>query len=399
VLGGYDDNLTTGLGTGAGTAPTAMASGPTASLDGTLGYVRGNTLRSIRMDTTGTLTGYPGYLDHPVAGGVANVGARTTVGRNMTFRASERVGYEPFFNVFSPGASGAPLPPGIGEAVPATSLFERRSLSSNSSVSVDGRWSRRDSTSLSYSYNVQQFTNDDYGDSTSLNVATGYRRRLATGVRARADYGYTNLDYTDSDQVARPTRQHRIEGGAEIETALSRRRHLTFSLAAGAGYIESVSSTDRQPYHAWIPTGSGSATLALSPTSSVDGGYRRDFSLFQGVTDEVYTTDTAFLTTGGLVTARTDLRVGATYSNWKTPIASGVNDTLNVYGASLQVRVLFTDTLAATAGYYYYYQRYSNPGSLPAGFPAEYNRSTVRVGLTVRVPLVGTPTPPPTMQR
>jgi hypothetical protein len=137
-----------------------------------------------------------------------------------------------------------------------------------------------------------------------------------------------------------------------------------------------------------------SATLALSPDWNVQGGYRRDFSLFQGVTDEVYTTDTADISTGGLVTDRTDLRLGATYGNWHTVVASGVDETLNVYGASVQARVALTDTLSATAGYYYYYHRYSNPGALPEGFPAEYDRHAVRVGLTLWVPLAGTSSRP-----
>jgi hypothetical protein len=246
---------------------------------------------------------------------------------------------------------------------------------------------------------VQEFTDDDYGDNWSQNVRADYRRTLAPGVRARAEYGYGNTEYADSDGTTRPIIEHRIEGGPEIEKALSRRRHLILSLAAGAGYIQSIGSTDRQPYQAWVPTGSVSANLTLSPTSSVEGGYQRDVSTLQGVTDEVYTTDTTFLTTGGRVTGRTDLRVGATYSNWKTPVASGVNDTLNVYGAWLQVRVALTETVAATAGYYYYHQRYSNPADLPDGFPAEYNRNAVRVGLTVWVPLAGTPSRPPLTQR
>ena len=141
-MGGYDDNLTAGLGTGGGTAPTAMASGTTAMLDGTLGYFQGNSLRSIRLDTTGTLTAYPGYLDRPAAGGIVNFGARTNAGRDTTLSFSERVGYEPFFNAFSQGAGGAPLPPGTGPGgtVPAASLFERRSWNSNTSVSLDRRW-------------------------------------------------------------------------------------------------------------------------------------------------------------------------------------------------------------------------------------------------------------------
>jgi hypothetical protein len=394
VLGGYDDNLTAGLGTGTGVAPTAMASGATGYMDGTLGYFRGNTLRSIRMDSTGSVTAYPGYLDRPAAGGVVAMDAKTPVGRNLTLRASERVGYEPLFNVISPGASSAPLPPAIGEALPATGLFERRSLNSSSSVSIDRRWSREDATSLSYSYRVEQFTNDDYGDNNAHEVRAQHRRRLATGVRARAEYRYVNLDYTDSEGTVRPTLEHRIEGGPEIEKAVSRRRDLTLSLAGGGGYIETAGSADRLPYHAWVPTGSASAKLALSPLSSVDGGYRRDFSLFRGVTDEVYSTDTAFVSTGGFVTNRTDLRAVATYSHWKTLVASGVSDSFNVYGASLQLRVKLTESVAATAAYYYYHHRYSNPGDLPAGFPAEYDRHAVRVGLAVWVPLAGTPQRP-----
>ena len=214
---------------------------------------------------------------------------------------------------------------------------------------------------------------------------------LSRGLRTGPKYRYENGEYIDSDQFTRPLIQHRIEGGAEFESALSRRRHFRLSLAAGAGYLESIGSTTREPYHVWVPTGSGSVMLALSPRWSVDGGYQRDFSLLQGVTDEVYTTDTAFVSTGGLVTGRTDLRVGATYSNWQTPVASGVYDKMNVYGASLQVRVNLTETVAATAAYYYYQHRYSNPGDLPAGFPPQYDRNAVRIGLSVWVPLAGTP--------
>jgi hypothetical protein len=393
VRGGYDDNLTAGSGTGSAVSPTAMASGSTGSLDTTLDYFRGNARRSLQVGTTGNLFAYPGYLQGLVPGGAANVGASTTVGRDQTIRVSERVGYEPLFNVFSPGASLTPLPPGIGETVPATGLFERHSLSSNSSVSVDSRWSLRNWTSLSASYGVQRFRDDDYGDNTNWSVQAGYKRGLARGVRAHADYRYVNTDYIASDKSALPTREHRIEGGPEVDKALSRRRHLTLSLGAGAAYFESIDSTSRAPYHAWVPVGSASATLGLS-SWSVGGGYTRDFSRLRGLTDDVYTTDTVYVTSGGPVAPRTSLQVSANYSNWRTPLASGAADRFNVYGGSLQVRVALTTNVAATADYSYYHQFYSNPGDLPAGFPAKYNRQAVHVGLMLWVPLAGTPTPP-----
>jgi hypothetical protein len=309
------------------------------------------------------------------------------------------VGYEPLFNVYSPGASSAPLPPEIGDAVPATGLFERRSLSSSSSAAMDQRWGRRDWTSLSYSYRLQEFTEDTYGDNRTHEVQADYRRGFSRGMRALARYRYRNLEYADSDGAQRPTREHRLEGGPDIQKVLSRRRQLTLSLTAGAAHVESVSSTTRQPYEDWLPTGSAILNFVVSPAWNVEGGYRRDLDTFQGVTDEVYSTDTVSISTGGLVTGRTNLRVGASYGSWKTPVASGVSDTLNTYGASVTLGVAITDSVSATAGYYYYYHRYSDPGALPEGFPAEYDRHAVRVGLTFWVPLVATSSPGRTTPR
>ena len=92
---------------------------------------------------------------------------------------------------------------------------------------------------------------------------------------------------------------------------------------------------------------SARATLGLSSLWSLDGEYRRDFSLLRGLTDSVYTTDTASVSAGGRVAPRTNLRVGASYGNWKTPLASGVNESLHIYGASLQLRVTLTSKVAA----------------------------------------------------
>jgi hypothetical protein len=390
ALGGYDDNLTAGSGTGAGIVPRAIASGSTGYLDATLDYFRGNTSRAIRIGSTGNLRAYPGHLDGPASGGIATVEARTTVGRTLTVRASERVGYEPFFGVFSPGASSASLPPAIGETVPATVLFERRSLSSASSLSFHQQWTRHDSTLFSYSYRVQQFTGDDYGDNSSHDVRAEYRRRLARGVRVRGDGRYMNREHTGADGSRVETPEYRIEGGSDIVTTLSRRRYLRVSAAGGTTRIASTGAPGREPYHAWVPTGGGSATLGLTSLWSVEGGYRRHFSLLRGLTNELYGTHTAYLTTGGPVAARTEVRVGTTYSSWRTPVVSGVNDALRVYGGSAQVTVSLNARTAAAAGYYYYHHRYSNPSALPTGFPPKYDRHAVRVGLTVRFPLWGT---------
>jgi hypothetical protein len=393
LLGGYDDNLTAALGSGAGTAPDAMVSGATASADATLAYFRGNSLKSFRFDASGSLMGYPDNLENPAPGGSVGAEARTPMGRRFQLSLSQRAAYAPLFNVLSPGSGAGPLPPGVVQPSPTTGLFERNSWSSSTGASLEGRWSRRDSTTLGYTYSVQQFTDDDYGDNWWHNITAGYRRMLTSQVKAGSDYRYRNGKYADADDFFRPTIEHRIEGVAEFIGAPSRRRSYTLLVAAGAGYLKSV-NTQGVRFDSWVPVGRARLTFDVSPTWLVEGGYQREFSLLQGVTDDVYATDTASLMTSGMLSRRVSLQIGATYSNWDTTAASGVNDDMNVYGASLGVRVLLAKSLAANAGYYYYYHRYSNPGSLPAGFPAEYDRQAVRVGLAMFFPIAGSASAP-----
>ncbi len=389
VLAGYDDNLTAGLGSGSGTSPTAMVSGTTASVDGTLGYFRGNNFRSFQLDATGSLIGYPDNLENPAPAGSVNASVRTPLGRATTLGLSERVSYEPLFSVLSPGAGTGPLPPGVAQPAPTTGLFERNSWSSSTGVSLDRRWGRRDTTTLGYTYRMREFTDDDYGDSTWHDVTAGYRRVASSQVKAGVDYRYRNGEYADSQDLVRPTIEHRVEGVTEFVGAPSRQRSYSLLLAAGAGYLESVNASGTT-FTSWLPVGRASLTFNASSNWSVEGGYRRDVSLLQGITDDVYTTDTAYAAANGMLGRRTALRIGATYGNWVTTVASGVRDTMDVYGATLGLRVMLTDALAATASYHYYIHRYSNPASLPAGFPAEYDRHAVRVGLSMFFPLAGT---------
>lgn len=393
IMAGYDDNLTAGLGSGMATSPDAMISGATASVDGTLAYFRGNALRSFSLDTSGSLLGYPENLDDPAPGGRVNAEVRMPMGRSLSVSLSQRAAYEPLFNVLSPGAGTGPLPPDVVQPSPTTGLFERNSWSSTSGVSLQGRWGRRDSTTIAYAYRMQEFTDDNYGDNTWQDVAAGYRRILTSQVKAGSDYRYRNGEYADSNDFVRPTIEHRVEGVVEFTGAPSRRRSYTLLLAAGAGYLRSVNAT-RVAFNDWLPIGRARLTFNVSPTWLVAGGYQREISLLQGVTDDIYTTDTASVNAGGMLTQRLSLQLGATYSNWLTPVASGANDDMNIYGASLGFRFLLTKSLAATAGYYYYFHRYSNPAALPEGFPAEYDRQAVRVGLTMFFPLAGSSSSP-----
>ena len=397
-LGGHDDNLVAGTGTGGGQLPGEMLSGTTGFLDTSLDYFRGNSSRFLRVASTGNLRTYPGHMGRPAAGALLNVEARTDAGQNLTLGGSERAGYEPMFSVFAPSDSAAPLLPGIGESSPDAGLFQRRAFRSESAAFLEHRLSPRDSTTVSYAYQKQQFF-DDAGNSSSHNVTADYRKRLTTLFSVSADYRYVRGEYFDNSAAVRPRREHRLEAGAELVKRFSRRRRLSLSIEAGATRFESLSSVTDQSYGLWAPVGSGRATFELSPQWSLDGGYTRRFTLLQGLTDEAYATDSAYVAAAGPVTARTFLTLDATYSNGRTPIASGVDSTFDVYGLSAQVRVGITQMLAATAGYVFYHHSFSHPQELSFGIPAEYNRQALRVGLTLWVPLAGAPPTPLLAQR
>ena len=397
VLGGYDDNLTASLGTGAGAVPTAPASGYTGFLDARLDYFRGTTLRSIRVGSGGSLRTYPGYLDSPAPGGLATIEGTTALGRKHTLRVSERVEYLPLFTAGVIGVSGVAPPPLTGEgspatagALPSTGLFERQSWISDTAVSLERNWTRRDTTRVSYDYFTQRFTSDEYGDNHYNQATAEYRRRLERGVTLRTSYRYLDGNYSDYAGDTYPRTEQTVEGGPDFVKMLHGQRRLWVSLGAGATWVEGVNTATHEPYDDWVPTASAAATFDLTNTWWLRGDYRRGFTVLQGLTDQLYSTDTASVRTGGPLFARTEVAVGGSFADGRTNVASGASDTFRVYGASLVLSTALTPTVAAFAGYFYYDHRYSNPAELPTGFPARYDRNAFRVGVTFFVPLVGT---------
>ena len=210
LLGGYDDNLTAGFGTGAGSVPETAASGSAQYADAslTLSRKRG-ALDSARNERQPPHV--PTLHRASSAGGAAVIEATTLLGQKQTLTVGERIGYEPMFNAASRLAS-VPTP-GI-DAIPVAGLFLRQSFNSTSSAAIDHRWTRRDTTRLAYNYAAQQFE-DSFGDNTAHNLSAEYRRRLSRGLRLRAGYDYLNGEYTDYADATRPNLQHTVEGGPE----------------------------------------------------------------------------------------------------------------------------------------------------------------------------------------
>jgi hypothetical protein len=386
VVTGYDDNLLGSLGAAAGPSPTPMASGSAGVMDGMLAYRVWNARRSLVVAPTGIFRANPSHHDKTTAGGTFDLDGWAWVGQRTRFGGAQILRYDPLLRVSA--ITSAPLSPGGIDVVPAAGLYRKPSVNNASNLEVERFWGR-DSTWITYAYRTDLFTEEAYGDSSSHDVLTEHRRILSGWLKARGVYRYIRRDTTAVDGNVLASREHWVEGVADFRKALSRERHVSLSIGAGAAHLASLGSSGSEPYGTWVPRGRFNAMFALSPSWSVGAAYQRHFSLLRGVTDSVYTTDTGSLSSTSVLTDRTSISVGATYSNSITPKASGIEETFKVYGAALQVGFAFNRKLSANAGYYYYHHRYSNPGALASGFPAEYGRQAFRIGLTLWVPLAG----------
>jgi hypothetical protein len=392
-LGGHDDNAGTELGSGTGSVPLAPTSGSTAFADLMLEYLRRTPRRSIGVRTLANLSMYPDYLEQPAPGAKARVFGTTELGKKYTLEFSAQARYEPLFTTVLgdanevAGTSDLTASQTTDTSVPSVQLFERRSLVSSNKAYLTRRWGARDRSVGSYLYFSQHFTGGN-GNNLYHQAAISHSHVFSRAVSFGGSYEYQNGRYTDYGAVTRPVIEQTIEGGP-LFTKRLHGRQLSVSLRGGGTYVEAVDSVNEQPIATWKPFGSASAAMNLSRVWQVSGGYRRSFSVLQGLTGQLYAVDAADITAAGALTSHTDVTVSTTFGNGRTLLTSGDTDRFNLYGGTAQLRVPLTSTLAAIAGYYLYYQRYSNPAALPTGFPAQYDRHAFVVGLTFWAPLAG----------
>ncbi len=386
LQGGYDDNLSAGTASGFEN-PTAMASGSAGTFDAGFTFARHNLRHALTLNSRGTAYAYPAHLAGPVVGADAALGGQTTLGRNTTLDGSQMVGYEPFFSPFD--TTGTMPSAQLEQAVPSTGLFERRSIVGRSALSITQQWGVRQSATGRYEYGSRRFADAAVGDTRVHSANAAYRVTVSGALAVRGDYRYMNFAATEPGGGVRPNRTHRIEGGLQGDVPTSRTQKVSWSVVGGANKLSSEGSTLAQPFVSWVPVGSATMKLPVSDTWAVDASYLREFSLLQGLTDAVYANDTAMLTLGGLAGRRTNLQIGGSFATWRTPAPSGIASTFKVYGFTLQVRHALTRTVGMIASYSYYHHRFADGGELPEGFPTQYDRNALRMGVSVRFPLAG----------
>lgn len=320
----------------------------------------------------------------------AGVGASIALSRRTQLRLNQNVGYQPFYQLSlfpglgDPILGGTPVPSNLDYVVNRSSGWIY-----DSAVNLDRQLSRRANLSLFYRRSASDFEATDGTGPPAFDVNYqfgGFRftRDIARGIALRIGYGYTKGNFSNTaDGVDDTAESHGIDLGVNYARQLSFSRRTTFSFSTGSTLFEVDGNRNftivgdaalrHQFGRNWLSTiaynrGVGFITNFSGPVLSDNVSARLDGLLGQRVMISFQ---------GGLSAGQVGYggnEAEEALSDFKT------------YTGTATMEYAFTANLASFVQYAYFYYDFPRGEQLPVG--GEFNRNSIRVGLSVSVPLL-----------
>ena len=391
VFGGYDDVITPGAGP---VQPGVVSQSSYAGgIDALVNYLYGRPGRSISVDGRGYTNSYVDLDVDPLLGGDVRFRAETPLGGKSQFSVSQDMGYDPTLVLGAYGPlQGDVDPSALPETGQSSGYAAQRSWSYLTSLTVDRRWTTRQTSSAIYSYSHRNYVDElgfDGGGSFASFVHQWY---LTRRLNLQASYRYSNSSFSGTQGLTQPLTDHTTDVGAVYTRRLSATRQVSFSGGAGATHVSTLNSATRLPLDYWTPSGYGTAQMDLGRSWYLSGDYRRAMTVLQGVTLESFATDAARIGTNGTIGRRFETSVAVAYANGRSAAATSQLARFASYSAMAGLRYALSRCCAASVSYDYYYYRLRDVSDLPSSIPAKYDRNAFSVGFTYWLPLHGSRT-------
>lgn len=392
VLGGFDDNLSP-EGRSLATDPLApRESGYTGVAAGELRYWRGSATRYIDASGRAHVTTYSELFDEPLVGGEATVEAVSQGHGRWGFNGTAGLDYRPTFMLGTFGGIGEVVADLAPASDPTNGVSELRSLRTTATGTVDRQWSRRQRTTFGYDFSRQQFLDRDGLDSRLHGGRLSHSWEIVRNTSVRTSYAYSDQQMEEHTGGVRPLRAHSAELGLEYRRRISPTRTMVLSAAGGATRIRTEAALDETPFGYTAPSASLSARLDLVRTWSVSGDLRRNVTVLEGLSQQSFVTYAGALRVGGQFGERLGLAISAGLSKAEAPEGqSGSFENLN---GMLQFDYTMTRWISLVASYAYYDHLLRGITGIPEGFPRRFERNSVRLGVSIGLPLFGSFAPP-----
>jgi hypothetical protein len=396
VLGGYDDNLTT---PGEGDVISPRPSGAVGLADARARYWFGDQERSIDVSGRGYVNSFRNLGLAPSYGGDQSFNARTAIGRRDYFQFSQTLRYDPFFTLGafrSVGTAPAPTPTvPTPDANPTNGLTEQRSWLGNIGTSLRHQWSRRTSTEVGFGYGWVSYADGAAYDSRNQAVTATMIHSISRPVELRAGYRRGDGRFSQGPGVEPlPLRDDTGEGGLAYTRAFSRTRRVSVAGGGGATYVRGIETSTRRPYEYWAPSAYGNARLDLGRSWTLTGDYRRGVAVLQGLTPEVFVSQTTMLSAGGYFASWLETVFSTAYAVGQT--GAGVGQQYDTFAAVAQWRIRLARGLSSVVVFNHYRYFLDAAASESLGVSPELYRNAVRVGLSWSLPLYGSYVEEPT---
>jgi hypothetical protein len=301
--------------------------------------------------------------------------------RHWSVNGQAVAGYSPFyqFTIF--------LPESVGEAVGTDisrqadySLFLRQTLVTDASVGLSRNVGSRMTLGITYADERVEFI-ETHERLVQQIAGVNSTYRLGKGLNLHLGYRYREARAIPLDERL-PFRGHDVDAGVTYDRALSISKRTRIGFSMGSTLLANETGVQ----HYFFVVGDAQVTHEFGHTWGVSAGYHRGVQ-FVAAFREPFVTNVASAAIGGNIQRRLHLGAASYYSIGTVGLGSSGN-RFDAVGGVVRLTVPVTRQLALFGEYLYYRNNFDAAIALPLGLTHAFERSGVRVGLRLSVPII-----------
>ena len=223
-------------------------------------------------------------------------------------------------------------------------------------------------------------------DSETQAASLGHSWNASRNVSVNFAYRHVDQVTNDESGQAQPLQSQTADAALTIRKRWSATRRLEIRGGGGATRASWIPIGNRT-FVSLAPVFFGGVNVDLARTWAIATSVRREVSVLNGLAPEAFVADSASLSAGGAIAPRLELTVNGAFSRGSSH--GGERGSFEAVTGALQLQWNVSRLAAIMTSYNYYNHLLRDITALPPGFPPRFDRSSVRVGLTLWLPFYG----------
>ena len=309
-----------------------------------------------------------------------DLAATVPLGRRFTFVGTHSAAHSPYYQMgFLPGLpsqefAGEPAIEPFDVDLGVTAIETYRY---DASLRLQQEINRTSELRYEYALSYTDFQ-EDFGDTHMQRAGVGYTRHVSRYGTLRLGYAYQEGE--SGFESPQATKLHLLDLGGGYSRPLSFSRRTTVAFSGGTAIVESALASRRYRF-----VGDASVHHEIGRTWLARAAYERNVGFVEAFPEPFYGSSTRGSLLG-LVNRRVELTFEGGYANGHRLSVEEESPYSSVY-ASTEFRLALTRSMAWYVHYAFNKYTFSQSLDLPASLAPEFERSTVRTGVSLWIPL------------